>query len=239
MTNKYLLFSCLFLILLIPSNANAKIDIELSYLSTSTTYNYFSLPNEDETNRIDINEKKSINAYRLFIEKHFKNSSYTFLYAPLEINYSQVAAKDFKFNQTNFSKNLQTGIKYVFNSYRLGYRRINQFGRNRWYWGGLIKVRDAEICVSQENKSDCYDNVGPVPLLNVGFDLNGDLLYSKVNIDGLFSSKGSAYDANVELGINLDIFSIGLGARILGGGANNEKLINFGQFRSIYVNLTI
>ena len=226
-------------IYLICFSATAKIDYQLSYLSSSTSYNYFSLPNNNEQNRFDIKDTTSVTNYRLFIEKYFSDWSLTLLYAPLTINYSQLSDKNFSFNETNFSAGLDTTIKYKFNSYRLGYRKNFFAGKNRFYWGGLLKIRDAEICVSQQSVNNCYDNIGPVPLLNLGAEIYGDLFYSKFSIDGLFSSRGSAYDANVETGIDFNNFSLGIGFRILGGGADNDKLINFAQFQSWYLGITI
>ncbi len=234
MTNYIVLF-----FVLISFTARAKIDYKLSYLSSTTSYNYFSLPNNNEQNRFDINETSSVSNYRLFIEKYFSSWSLTLLYAPLKIDYSQLSDKNFSFNETNFSAGIDTNIKYKFNSYRLGYRKNYFNGKSRFYWGALLKIRDAEICVSQQSVSNCYDNIGPVPLLNLGAELYGDLFYSKFNIDGLFSSRGSAYDANVETGINFNTFSLGLGFRILGGGADNEKLVNFAQFQSWYLGITL
>ena len=38
----------------------------------------------------------------------------------------------------------------------------------------LIKIRDAEICVTQSGRSSCYDNIGTLlPLLNIGIDIVG------------------------------------------------------------------
>lgn len=221
------------------SNSLARGSFKTEVLSTSTNYNYFAIPNPNVGGRIDTSQGKSIFAYRLFYEKDFGSWSWTLLYAPLEADYSFNATKNFEFNNTNFTLGQATTIDYKFNSYRLGFRKIHGSAGRRFFYGGLIKVRDAEICVNQASGSSCYDNVGFVPLLNLGFDLSGDLLFLSANIDGLFSSRGSAYDANVEVGVKLNSFTLGMGARMLGGGADNEKVLNFAQFQSYYLSITM
>ena len=113
------------------------------------------------------------------------------------------------------------------------------FNKSRLYYGGLLKIRDAEICVTQTAASSCYDNIGPVPLLNAGIDLIGDRFFLSSNIDGLFSSRGSAYDVNIEAGVIFNSIKLSLGARRLGGGADNEKVTNFAAFQSYYFALTL
>ena len=76
-----------------------------------------------------------------------------------------------------------------------------------------------------------------MPLLNLGFELNGQNVYLASNIDGLWSSRGSAYDANLELGLKFRPFKLAAGVRVLGGGADNETLVNFAQFQSAYLKL--
>ena len=225
-------------ILSFPQTVSATTTLKIDYLSTDTSYNYFSLPNDNEANRFDLIKLKGQSAFRLFFEKEYKSWSWTLLYAPLNVDYNITPSSDFRFNNTIFSANQISTINYKFNSYRVGYRKINRFGIGRFYYGGLIKIRDAKLCVTQGDTNDCYDNVGPVPLINAGADIYGDLLFASFNIDGLFSSKGSAYDANIELGVKLNYFNLGIGARILGGGADNETLVNFAQFRSTYINIS-
>ena len=208
----------------------------LEILNTTATYNYFSLPNENETNRVDLPELSGTK-YRLFYEKIFEKYSVTFLYAPLDLNYLFNSSRDFKFNNTNFNTNTNTEVFYKFNSYRIGFRNNNFFSFGRYYYGALLKIRDAEICVKQNSLKDCYDNIGPVPLLNLGIDFIGDTYYFSFNMDGLFSSRGSAYDANLEFGYQFSLFRLGIGYRVLGGGADSDKLINFGQFQSSYLSI--
>ena len=225
------------LLLLIFPVSLAFADLQIEYLSTNSNYNYFSLPNANEQNRVDMPKDISGQAIRLFYESKISTWSWTLLYAPLSIDYNFNSDKNFTFNNTNFSTNTSTSVNYKFNSYRLGYRRNIGKKFNRLYYGALIKIRDARLCVSQGISNDCYDNIGPVPLLNLGFEKTIGSIFMNFNLDGLYSSKGSAYDANVELGLNTNIADMGFGVRMLGGGADNETLINFAQFQSFYLKL--
>ena len=224
----------------VSSAKNNAYSFDFSYLSTDTSYNYFARPNSaDLNNRIDLPKNKSTSATRYFIEKNNGSWSWTALYAPLEINYQFNSNKDFLFNETGFSRNSKTTVVYKFNSYRFGIRRNRNMNNTRFYYGGILKIREASLCVVQSNASDCYENIGPVPLLNIGFEQQGQLFYIKSNLDGLYSSRGSAYDINIETGLSLSFFKIGMGVRMLGGGANSDKVKNFAQFRSIYLNLNL
>jgi hypothetical protein len=224
------------LIIFIQAPINAFGSLKLEYLSSGSTYNYFSIP-PSSGNRIDLPDTTKNGAIRVFYEKGYKDWSWTLLYAPLELEYSFTSRKTFTFNNSNFSSNTATTVKYKFNSYRLGYRRIKRFNNSRLYYGGLLKIRDAKICVAQSSLTDCYDNIGPVPLLNFGFDLSNDAYFLGANVDGLFSSKGSAYDINIEAGKIFNSFKVALGTRRLGGGAENETVLNFAAFQSYYFSI--
>ncbi len=221
--------------ILLPFKSFSYLDIE--FLNTESMYNYFSLPNNNEENRIDMPKGTSGSAFRVFYESDVNKWSYTLLYAPLELDYKFVSEKPFYFNNTVFARDSLTSVKYKFNSYRAGVRRNYGTKSNRFYLGGLLKVRDAKICTSQGIIENCYDNIGPVPLLNIGLEKSFGHFFLHSNIDGLYSSKGSAYDANIELGLNLNLLSLSFGVRTLGGGADNDKLINFARFQSYYLKL--
>ena len=220
---------------LLPFKSFSYLDVE--FLNTESMYNYFSIPNDNEENRVDMPKGTSGSAIRVFYESSVNKWSYTALYAPLELDYNFVSEKPFYFNNTVFARDSLTTVKYKFNSYRFGIRRNYGTKNNRIYLGGLLKVRDAKVCTSQGIIENCYDNIGPVPLLNIGFEKSLGRLFLHSNIDGLYSSKGSAYDANIELGINLNILSLSIGLRTLGGGVDNDKLVNFARFQSYYVKL--
>ena len=126
---------------------------------------------------------------------------------------------------------MATKVKYQFNSYRIGYRRNYFWSRAKLWFGGVIKVRDADLCVTQNGNQNCYDNVGPVPLLNIGarFIIINNL-YGEFNFDGLASSRGSAYDLVADIGMKVMGVDLLLGGRLLGGGAKNDKVENFANF---------
>jgi len=133
-----------------PTWALFKVEI----LNSGSTYNYFSIPSSSE-NRVDLPDTKKLGAFRIFYEKGYKDWSWTLLYAPLALDYSFTADKNFTFNKTAFDTGKKTNVFYQFNSYRLGYRKIKRFGMSRFFYGGVLKIRDAEICVTQSGRSSC------------------------------------------------------------------------------------
>ena len=74
---------------LLPFKSFSHLDIE--FLNTESMYNYFSLPNENEANRIDMPKGTTGNAFRIFYESSVGKWSYTALYAPLELDYNFVS----------------------------------------------------------------------------------------------------------------------------------------------------
>lgn len=214
-------------------------EISLDLGKTSTLFNSFSIPT-NRANEINISRDEQVTSYRItgFMDLASGNQLY-FLYAPLSVKYNFVSSKNFVFNNSSFSTNTDTTVNYKFNSYRLGY--MWKFKSNSFdYWLGVVgKIRDADIEVKQSAKNDNYDNVGFVPLLSFGFDfkiLNNLSIYS--HTDALGSTQGSAYDSQLEIKLNLSSLSFSFGKRILGGGAENEKVYNFAQFDTYYLKTT-
>jgi len=162
-----------------------------------------------------------------------------FLYAPFETNYNFQSDKAFKFDNTNFSSDQNTKVDYKFNSYRVGYFKELSFKNNLKYWiGGVLKVRDTKIKVSQNGLSDSYSNIGIVPLLGLGLEYfvnNNISLFSHIDAAGF--GQGYAYDFNAEMRYHLNNKnSLGLGYRTFGGGVDNDELMNFARFETLYAN---
>ena len=201
--------------------------------------NNFSLPNQS-ANEINLPDGKYLNSYRIKGRFNLKNDKFLyFLYAPFETNYNFQSDKAFKFDNTNFSSDQNTKVYYKFNSYRVGYFKELSFKNNLKYWiGGVLKVRDAKIKVSQNGLSDSYSNIGIVPLLGLGMEyfINNNIsLFSHIHAAGF--GQGYAYDFNVEMRYHLNNKnSLGLGYRTFGGGVDNDELMNFARFETLYVN---
>lgn len=213
--------------------------LNLDIGQTTTNFNRFSIP-KSITDRITTPTEETLNSYRLtgFFDLSSKNQLYVML-APLEVNYEFVSPKNFTFNNTNFTQAVDTKVKYKFNSYRLGYLWTWSFSRYRYWLGAVGKIRDAEIEVKQASASDSYDNIGFVPLLSFGFEwaLTANLQIFH-HTDALGASQGSAYDSQIELKYKMSNSSISLGKRVLGGGADNDRVYNFAQFDTFYFKLS-
>lgn len=219
------------------SEDKAQINFEIG--RSKSLDNNFSLPNQS-ANEINLPDGKYLNSYRIKGRFNLKNDKFLyFLYAPFETNYNFQSDKAFKFDNTNFSSDQNTKVYYKFNSYRVGYFKELSFKNNLKYWiGGVLKVRDAKIKVSQNGLSDSYSNIGIVPLLGLGMEyfINNNIsLFSHIDAAGF--GQGYAYDFNAEMRYHLNNKnSLGLGYRTFGGGVDNDELMNFARFETLYVN---
>jgi len=213
--------------------------INLEIGRSKTLDNNFSLPNQS-SNEINLPDKKYLNSYRLKGRLNLKNDTFLyFLYAPFATDYSFESNKIFKFDNTIFSSNKNTKVDYEFNSYRIGYFKELSYKDSFKYWiGGVLKVRDAKIRVSQDGLSDSYSNIGIVPLLGLGaeyFMSKKISLFSHIDAAGF--GQGYAYDVNAEIRYKINNKnSLGLGYRKFGGGVDNDKLMNFAKFETLYTN---
>jgi hypothetical protein len=228
----------LFLLVLIPSLAKASsLSFELG--KTKTNYNRFSIPS-NIASKLEMPQGESIRSFRLtgFIDQTNGNQLY-FLLAPLEVGYNLSSANSFRFNNTDFNANQATNVNYKFNSYRIGYLWTWR-STHLNYWIGVVgKLRDAKIEVTQNDVRDSYNNVGFVPLASFGFELFLGRDFSLFShTDALSAKQGAAFDSNLELRYRLGGFATSIGRRILGGGADNDKVYTFSQFDTTYLGLT-
>lgn len=204
---------------------------------TKTSHNYFQLPNNDQ-NRVNLEDDKYLISHRVNAKIDLKDDSFLYLvYAPLTTNNSFRSGQSFQFNNSNFSSNASTEVSYKFNSYRMGYFKKLHYADNLKYWfGAILNVRDAKIEVRQGGQKDSYRNVGIVPLLGAGFDYSLNDKFSIIgHVDSLGFSQGYAYDANAEIKYQHQSHSVGFGYRTIGGGVDNDKLMNFARFETIYM----
>ena len=213
--------------------------LSLDIGQTESIFNRFAIPNTSE-DRISLEAEDKLASYRVtgFFNLSSGNQFYI-LIAPLETEYNFTSNSNFEFAGNDFSDATETKVNYKFNSYRLGY--LWKWRGSRFdFWIGLVcKIRDAEIRVTQGITTSAYDNVGFVPLASMGFELRlFDWLSMFSHTDALGATQGSAYDSQLELKLNLDSFSLSFGKRILGGGADNDKVYNFAQFDTMYSRLS-
>lgn len=206
--------------------------------STKTSYNYFQLPNND-ANEVKIAKDDSKTSYRLKAVIDLADDKFLyFLYAPFANDYHFTSNQNFQFDHSAFLSGEPTKVSYKFNSYRVGYfKKFNDSSKFQYWLGGVLKIRDAKIKVSQNHTSDEYKNIGVVPLLGLGgeYFFNDSLSFFS-HIDTLGFSQGYAYDFNAEMRFFYDQKNaVAMGYRTFGGGVDNDTLMNFARFETIYV----
>ena len=88
--------------------------------------------------------------------------------APFEYTETGVLNDNVLFAGESFNAGQATDVKYQFNSYRATYR-YRFFSNDNWQWhvGGTLKVRDAEIKLTQGNvsASERHIRVGPAQVV--------------------------------------------------------------------------
>lgn len=214
-------------------------ELSIDIGQTETVFNRISIPSS-ESDELSLGSDDRLTSVRLtsFYDLSSGNQIY-FLYAPLEVEYKFHSQKSFRFNDTDFSNNTATKFRYKFNSYRLGYLWTWK-ATDLKYWAGVVaKIRDAKTEAIQGSLSDSFSNIGVVPLLSFGLNYRVyKNLYFFSHTDALGSSRGSAYDSQVELKYQINDYSASFGKRILGGGADNDEVYNFAQFDTYYLKLT-
>ncbi len=154
---------------------------------------------------------------------------FSFLFAPLNIDYQGEPPFDIQFQQTLFEAGKPIFGFYKFNSYRLTYRRDLLRSEN-WSFGlGLTaKVRDALIRLTTGTIRDNKSDLGFVPLLHTKIAREEEKWSVFLKGDALAGGPGRAID--VFIGgtyLLVDGFSVKAGYRILEGGADIDEVYNF------------
>ena len=179
-------------------------------------------------------------ALRVYLGKKWSDRhEFRLLYAPLKIETNGTFYQNVNFNGKTFAPGSVNAV-YKFNSYRLTY--AYQFESiNAWILklGGTIKVRDAEVALTQGNQSSSKKNVGFVPLLNFQAERAlGESLKFRFDFDGLAAPQGRAFDVALFLEHQLlPHFSLLGGYRMLEGGADNESVYNMAWFHYATIGL--
>lgn len=164
-----------------------------------------------------------------------------FVYAPFNTVVKGPLNRNVNFNNKTFVAGQDLEVDYTFNSYRVTYF-YSFFGNgdNQLNLGLTGKIRDAEIKFTQGSQVSSYDNVGFVPLIY--FELQTSLGSSwllNLNLDGAAASQGRAFDVALKLRRKISKnYKLGLGARALEGGADNEKVYTFSYFNYAVLDLT-
>ena len=217
-------------------------DVKLSVGSTWQTSNDVQIPNDDLGTRFDLAELTGAGPYpavRLEAIWNIKQKhSMRVLLAPLSYQETGSLPEDTRFASALFNAGQLVEGEYRFNSWRVGYR-YHLRERDKWdaWIGATLKVRDAEIRLTQGDITSSDDNIGLVPLLYLAGEYRLGNNWKLVgDLDGLAGGPGRAID----LGIGLEYAVTGqwrLGAeyRTLEGGADVEDVYNFAWFNSLLV----
>lgn len=159
-----------------------------------------------------------------------------FLLAPLSYSENGQLTEETRFAGKSYSSDERVKAEYTFNSWRLGYR-YHWLAREHWdFWvGGTLKVRDAEIKLTQGGTSSSDDDLGLVPLLYLGGEYRFDDHWSlSADLDGLAGGPGRAIDLGIRLNYAVnEQWKVGLGYRTLEGGADTDDVYNFAWFNSL------
>ena len=153
--------------------------------------------------------------------------------APFEYTETGTLPSDTFFVGKAFAGGISTEAKYKFNSYRLSYRyQFYNADHWRWYVGGTLKIRDAEIALTQGAQFANDTDVGVVPLLYLYGDYEINNKWNFVfDMDGLASPQGRAFDLGLKLTYDMsDQWYLGSSYRVLEGGADNDTVYNFAWF---------
>lgn len=169
-------------------------------------------------------------AVRLYLGKIYDDRhEWRLLYAPLDIDLKATLPGPVVFNGQTFNAG-PADAYYIFNSYRLTYAYHFQ-PISEWLLalGGTVKIRDAEVKLSQNGIVSSKKNVGFVPLLNFQairpFNENWDFRF---DFDGLAAPQGRAFDISSLLEYKYSKkYSILAGYRMVEGGADNDRVYNF------------
>lgn len=238
--------SCLPLVLIVgmvPSSAIA-LDLKLSIGTSFQQSNDVQIPNDSSGTRFSLNDIAGEGPWasgRVEIlwdinEKH----AMRVMLAPLSYSEQGTIDVPINFAGSSFSESQAVTAEYTFNSWRVGYRYHLQT-RKRWnsWIGATLKVRDAEIKLTQGSVSSLDDDLGLVPLLYLAGEYQFDGPWTiAADIDALGGGPGRAIDLGVNLSYAVhEKFKVGLEYRALEGGADIDQLFNFAWFNSAFLTL--
>lgn len=233
------------LILVIGASAHASApptSFRLEIGAAGTGYNYFRIPNNSANSRFDLPEGDFIPAFRLYASLPVsENWNLRFLFAPLKVNYKYRSSSTTTFQNASFAADTDLDVGYQFNSYRASIiRNISVNDQFKWHWGFTAKVRDAFISVASSTTNARKDDLGFVPLLNLGLDWTfyKDFVLS-FDLDGLAGGPGRAFDGRLDVQKSVsESWTLGLGYRFVEGGANVEQVNNFAYFHQVFASVT-
>ena len=162
------------------------------------------------------------------------------LAAPLEISGTGSLPGPTRFNNTLFAPGLPTKATYRFNTYRLTYRYY-LVDDARWTAtvGVTVLVRDALTRLEQAGRSSEKTDLGVVPLLHLDAAWRFAPRWTlSADVDGWAVPQGRAFDVALKLYYDLNArWSVGLGYRMVEGGADVDSVYTFAWFHQAVVSV--
>lgn len=162
--------------------------------------------------------------------------NWTLSLVPIEVSATGTLEQDTKYVDTLFPAGTTVDATYRFNNYRLSYRYLfYESDHLHAEAGATLFVRDAKVTLESGNERDASSDLGIVPL--VSFGVRWEFIPSVSLVldgDALAAPQGRAFD--VFGGIHYrprEHRSIGLGYRILEGGADNDDVYTFALFHHL------
>lgn len=152
------------------------------------------------------------------------------LVAPLSTTATGSVGSDILFGGKTFTAGTDLEGLYRFNSYRLTYTYRFQAARGlRLAIGFTAKIRDAEIKLEGGGQSASTENVGFVPLINLGLEWRlSPWLEFLIEGDALVGPGGRAEDIFSGFRFTLSPhLQLKAGYRFVEGGADNDTVYNF------------
>jgi hypothetical protein len=219
--------------------ADPSVKLRLSVGSSWQARNDVQIPNTDLGTRFSLQEAAGSGPtpYARFELNWTINEKHgvRVLLAPLSYTETVMFEQDVRFAGASFGSNQSTDATYRFNSWRLGYHySLMQNDAASVRIGATLKVRDAEIRLTQGDTVSFDDDVGIVPLLYLAGDYRlGNRWALRADFDGLAGGPGRAIDVGVALEYSIARqWQIGAEVRVLDGGADTEDVYNFARFNS-------
>ena len=218
-------------------SADRSLDLKVSVGATFQAKNDVQIPNTSEGDRFaldDITGTGPWPAARLealwdFNSKH----GVRILLAPLSYSETGDISAPIRFAGATFNADQPVRGEYRFNSWRLGYRyQLRDTSQWDAWVGATLKVRDAQIKLTQGDTSSQDDNIGLVPLLYLAGEYRFNNRWSaSADMDALAGGPGRAIDVGLALNFRpVEAWQFGVEYRALEGGADTDRVYNFAWF---------
>ncbi|HRF59239.1 MAG TPA: hypothetical protein PLH94_04910 [Fimbriimonadaceae bacterium] len=162
------------------------------------------------------------------------------LVSPLRLSGVGELDQPVDFEGVRFAPGVPTRGAYRFDSYRVTYRnRFRTRPGSNWRVGATLKLRSAEIGLSQGGLGATKTDLGIVPLLHLfGEERLGGPWSFVFELDGAWAPQGRAIDAAIKLRYaHSEQLATLIGLRLLDGGADNASVYTFARFETLFAGI--